>query len=820
MNRQKKVFYSARLEYIFNSNELHQVILIEAPAGYGKTTQSYYYYLRLSKSKGCKTIWIDKRQHKDINELLCPFLQKDVNSWIFIDDAHKLDASLVEKLVETVLQSQSGLKLFLIRRPVLQPKFSKLSLNNEIVKIGVQDLSFTRDEIRNYLKCSKQIAKNIYDISEGLPVCISVFKASGVNNRTNQRDLSNVDLEIFWAFVKEEIISQLPKAYLSRLCSLSILDPFDFEDAKNVLDVSSEELAILLRKLDPVWVGTQQKGHINACVRECLNQLAWEEKPQEMKDLHLKAGQYYWEKGNLVIALAHASKSGRTSYICNMIENSGGVYLLINEGLERVKQVMAFTNDQITTRYPRLLLIKALLHIKEGNLAGANRYWKLARDKSEGFLHDREGGDDKALRSESRVVGSLLAGYGCHSLEEQIELAQPMLKEADIDGHNDTQQGFLHTVICIHNLQNGNFANVRKHAALSESAFENAGSNYGRLYLDFHRAGASYAEGRAEEARFFCAKAETLRRKYFPLDSGIKSIGNIFTSELSCEAGSFIGAKRKLSGLHKKIQHGEAWFDVYAAAIQAFAYVKYLELGYLSSVTLLSEIRDVAKAKGLKRVVRFIDTIRMELACRDLKISEAERLSLKLDLEGVINDPDMREHLMWREYKNIVVASAMYLKMQGSVDESRRHLNDLIKYGDRSGNKVCQLYGLANLAVQDEGELVRFGNLVCATGYVLPIALSPKLRRMCESDPQLKLITRRVVDQVSLLSPQKKDGFTLREKEVLRILERGDSDKGIAVELDVSVHAVRFHMKNIFNKTGARDRHSALVLAKGMLAKW
>jgi len=60
-------------------------------------------------------------------------------------------------------------------------------------------------------------------------------------------------------------------------------------------------------------------------------------------------------------------------------------------------------------------------------------------------------------------------------------------------------------------------------------------------------------------------------------------------------------------------------------------------------------------------------------------------------------------------------------------------------------------------------------------------------------------------------------GFTnlsAREKDVMSVLVKGASNKEIARELEITERTVKAHMSSIFQKTGAPDRISLILMAK------
>jgi len=80
-------------------------------------------------------------------------------------------------------------------------------------------------------------------------------------------------------------------------------------------------------------------------------------------------------------------------------------------------------------------------------------------------------------------------------------------------------------------------------------------------------------------------------------------------------------------------------------------------------------------------------------------------------------------------------------------------------------------------------------------------------------------VTRRVIEafvampEPSAPSPDRLEGLTAREVEVLRLLAQGRSNADIAAELIVSAATAKTHVSNILTKLRLRDRIQAVIYA-------
>jgi DNA-binding NarL/FixJ family response regulator len=126
------------------------------------------------------------------------------------------------------------------------------------------------------------------------------------------------------------------------------------------------------------------------------------------------------------------------------------------------------------------------------------------------------------------------------------------------------------------------------------------------------------------------------------------------------------------------------------------------------------------------------------------------------------------------------------------------------------------------LTAYDTEERVLAALKAGAVGYVLKGApageIAQAIRAVAGGGSYLTpRVAARVVAQVK--APRRSGLLTARERQVLRLVARGRSNKQIARDLAITERTIKFHMTSIFNKLGADNRAQAIAIAaqRGLL---
>ncbi len=124
------------------------------------------------------------------------------------------------------------------------------------------------------------------------------------------------------------------------------------------------------------------------------------------------------------------------------------------------------------------------------------------------------------------------------------------------------------------------------------------------------------------------------------------------------------------------------------------------------------------------------------------------------------------------------------------------------------------------LTIYDDDE--RIFNALCAgaCGYLLkktpPVRLLDALREgVAGGSPMSPEVARRVITLFREIRPPERADYDLspHETRLLKMLVEGHNYKTAAVEIGVTVHAVSFHMRNIYEKLQVHSKSEAVAVA-------
>jgi len=841
----------------------YPITFVEAPAGYGKTVLLKYWYDAVLKNED-RAIWLfldeedtaetilhyllfavgdeqtdtqninaDGAHHQGLFQFLSRLEADAETVYIFLDDLERVtDQSALQLLDVLVDRLPQNVKLIMAGRQNPGIDLVPSELNGLILSLSIDHLKFRARDYAGFFEddISQALIEDIDQKTEGWGAALQMLKIA----LAKKGDQSFKDIlhdfsgqsRLPSQYIANQIYMLLPKDLKNYLKRLSAIEWFDQHIADQMTG-GGYDLQLLTK--DPKLIGflytSDQEGgalRMHALLREyCLQQLK-NDSLEDYAKQHALAARIMAARGHLVKALKHALQGNNEDLFVEIFENFGGLTIWLHEGMGRLTEAVKLFRPHMNLTYPRLGLAECIVLIKQARLTDAEKLLKRLIEATDNFTQNCSSSSPEGIALDHNFVRSMMTVYGCKDLNIQ-KVTSLLADDVNGEGEEEIVLGHNKTLLCALYAQKAEFAAARVAGHEAIDHFRNASSEYGVLFIDFHLGSVEMAAGRAQRAVKHYDKARRVAKQQFPTDPGPKLIGDILSFELAVERNEQTGMNSRLNNILNKLHTNEAWLDIYMAA--------YVAVGrYLQRVNGLDKLEhflddglEYASGMGIRRLRDVILLVKAEALLVHDKIDEADELLAMCNLPLDDLSKVTLEAFSWREIELIATVSIMADIARQKYDQALQksvlfdqyaHKADLIRslvkasalisvihiHHERWDHAANQLHGIAGYLTQNQY-------------YNLFLNYHDDFARLKEvmADEEFSLEFEELYNSIDSLKSANDDiAFSDRERTVIGYLREGLQDKQIARKIGFSEHAVRYHLKKIYQKVHAANRTEAI----------
>jgi ATP/maltotriose-dependent transcriptional regulator MalT len=853
----------------------HKVVLVTAPAGYGKTALLTQWRMAL-RAAGMRTAWmsVTADQH-DPAQLLTYLAMSLIDAGVdlgpverlfeqgfadtpipaavaavagqlardslpivlLIDDIHHLPRTTADQVLGPLLLPGLPLvHLAMAGRTRSALPFAGLRTRGELLEIGADTLRFGAREIEALLPDLAMSQRELLAArTEGWPVALQLARLwltakpervaliAGFSGRTAE----------VAEYLTEQVLADLPstaRRTLEATAPLETICAGVVEAVTGSIKAWAElttlpALAHLVVPLDEA----REWYRLHPLLADYLrNRLHLEDSTAE-EQCHARASIWFEEHGIIHDAVRHAAAAGDLDRAASLIERTGGWELIVFGGAGLLRALLAEIPSNRLAAYPRVELFRAFLDAKEGAVVEGRKRYDEVRAAVE-----RTGAIPSVttpLGRDLRFVGYLVTRYEDQPVEP--DALQAIYREVEALAPQDAiGRAALLNAACLLGLALGEMHAAHEACDRAVREMRNLGSVLGLNYCALHLGLASLHLGHRREAEATFREALDLAEENYGADSGLRALADIHLAVAFLARGNVAGAADLFARSLEHIETFDGWTDIYAEGYAA-AISMALNTGALDQAEAYVE-RAFATAvqRRLARLERLVRAYRARLHLRAGRLDEA-RIALTW-CSGEWRETPFR----WREHHANGIAAAELAIVSGKPTEARLILADLgaaaaIGHRVRDARVVEFLTAVADYVAgaKDEASAALISLLepalleddteflVDSGTLVVPLL---QYARQWTRDHGASTLSRQTLGAalarlavISATQPESPQAIlSARELEVLLELARASPNKVIARALQMTENTVKFHLKNIFQKLGVRHRGHAIIAAR------
>lgn len=762
---------------------------------------------------------------------------------LILDDFERTDSTEINRLLEVLLSDMPpNMHLGLASRVRPSLSLSKLNARGLVRELDGEVLRFSRHELLEFFGSSVPVADVplLAERTEGWPVAVQfalLWLRSSQDARSRLATFSGRTRQVA-AYMAEQILVSMRPELQRFLIETSILENIErdvadavreSQDSHRLLEEIGALAPLVTTRFEP-----ERSCRLHPLFAEFLRDLLAREGADVVRTLYARAARHYAARGHLAAAMRLACKGEQEELAARFLLDTGVLRVYLQDGVARLRAVMALLSERIIETNPRLRLASVLLMAKEGRLAEA---WALLKQirAAAGVSLDSMGFPTTPLEADLILIESIFENYRrVIPPQEYVAGIQRMVYCGGSDG---IFLCVLETVLAHVYQRRGDLDRSEFAAQTARARYKMLHSNYGEASAEIHFALSDVARGRlvAAERRL----NSTLRRaqRDFRADVGLAAGFKAILAEVCYERNDLTGAGRWVEQAEELLESIQGWFDFYAMGYGTAARLAFWAEGLDASLSVLERAEQACERNGLRSFDVWLNALRAQLLCAAGSRERVTRLTASLQ-SAVESLP----HTHWRQHDAVLVALAMSALGRGDAPLARTLAEQMRTHALRGPRTVSLmrahlLVGLSECLEERENgarhaveEALRLGY---PEGVIRPfldfglVGRAPMERLLehasqrAESEGHREfasqvLRTMRadviVVDTLTLTS---------RESLILQELSRGSTNKVIARRLGLSDRTVKLLLANLFTKLNVTHRRAAATEARrrGLLSE-
>jgi LuxR family maltose regulon positive regulatory protein len=847
-----------------------QLVLIHAPAGFGKTTVMLQ-VLEVVRQQGARTAWLTvDAADNDVGRFLS-FLGAAVAALdgqdsqlaaagneatgrlaldvldaiaavpipfaLFIDDFEAIQNPPVFSLVRQVIEQlpQHG-RVLIGSRIVPDLGIARLRAQGQVLEIHAMDLRFSLSEAEDFLQGkrglelqSAEVAR-LQHVTEGWPVALWLASLA-LERNPHPHELAarfSAANAAVAEYLAEEVLARLPERVREFMLRTSILGQLNARlcdallggtGSQAILD-NLERTGLLVQpgSMERDWF--RYHSLFGSFLRTQLERLH----PQELPQLQRSAARWYEAQRRPIPAMEHALASGDSSYALALVDQH--VEQLLQEGRIRlVVRLLDAAAPEDLVHWPRL----RLSHAWALSLTRGGQYAMRLLDNIESTT---------TLDAQSRPHALALRAMVLNMIDRFDDAYAAGLQALD---HVPPSQAFafsfLRTTLANLHVIMGRYASARDLLDRSRAVLEPPGGPFMTIYAQCVDGVIDLLHGRLQQATARFRQSAGVGARSAFMDTNGNSMAGILLAEALYEQNQLADSERLLN-VYVPLMQEVGLSDHLICGHRNLARIAYWRGDVERALQVVTQLEFLGHHRGLPRLVASAQLERARLALWRGDAAAArealQRARATLDWSEV-----MKRSLFGNDADTLVEGQLRCMIHSGAADEAVPLLKQELEHAEaakrqrralrlrillalaleRNGNDKAALRTLRD-ALQlgrqerfvrtflDEGEL--FAQLL------RKLAAARQSHLEHDETESLRYLESLLepVPQPREVASQAVETLTRKELEILQLLAEGLSNLAIAERLFISETTVRTHLRSINAKFGSHSRTQAVAVAR------
>lgn len=846
------------------------LVLVTAPAGFGKTTAMSQVF-REMKERGLPVAWLtldaadndlarismylaaalrDLFAHRvtDANmlsEAAAHFSTANARMYglldelpqisapfsLFLDECeHITDPQVLAFLNRLISLLDLGQRLIVGSRRPPNLHLGKLRVQGRLTELGTEMLRFSEAETRMFVRESMQVEiedtdlNHLHDQTEGWAAALQLATSANRLGKPGKLALPSALLGSIADYLAEDVLDRLPREQRDFLLKSSIFERFCPSMCDAVFDTGDSEVWIaktnaenlFINKIDAEgdWYRYHPLFH-EFLQRECASVFRL-----QLQEMHVRAATWLGKAGRTGAGIAHALTANDHELAADLIDQCAMRYVRTGQ-IKVVRDWVALLSQASLEKRPSLIVAGAY----------ANTYLHRYKEAS-ALIAMLDSVDTKGhdISNDLLLIRVMLATWS-DKVSTAFDIAVKSLDE--LPESDPYVVGIIQNVVAYCHVCHGYLFFYHRAVAAAKRALGSIDALHGLTYSAYLEGSTSLCQADANGLR----ASATL--------SFSKFVGQTHSSASPVSVSNLLEAHYEMNDLELVRPLADDYLemirdtcipDQIILAHRVVARMHVLHNQQAKALEILNILQDLGDARGIQRFSASARLDRIWIATLNGDLATVNRLLPLVEAESI-----------WKPFEGIwtfaediedpFIAKCRYAIVSGDVTKTLVQIDGAIRLAEsasrrrrvlrlqclqaqchevsRRRQRAVEIMERVLITAQTSG-LVR---LFADEAWCLsPILEAISLRKSAVSQEYLlkimeanKIHATPCVDGVSVTEQNADAGLSPRERQILKLLAEGHSNKELAVQVAVAESTIETYLHRINTKLGTRNRTQAVA---------
>lgn len=673
-----------RLHKRFAEAARHRLCIINAIAGYGKTTLMADWH-QAAADAGYATGWLSLDEFDREKETLFTYVLAmasaalpengdledllDANTetlsarslaaaliealetagvrvCLFLDDFHRAETDLMNDLLHTLIQyGPANLSLFIATRSYPRLGVAHLRTQGQAIDFQTSDLMLSPEDIVTISAghLAPEDAALLQQHTEGWPIACSIacyLMRTGDLNPADLHTFSGTNTELS-GYISEQVFNSLNEEEQTFLTLASVAERFS-GDLIAHLDTSLPAWraldSLLSRKviLSPLDSGGQWY-RCHQVLADYLYRQLLKRHGTTVEQLHSRASTWFFDNGLLREAVPQAIRGKNYEQAAQQLDASGGWRLAFEGKLEFVRQFMDLLPEDVVDRHPRLFMAHLAKLVREGDAVQARRQAYAFKLKSDAFTNIDGRTIPLNIRTELDVIVDVLLDMYADTPTTAPKMAFLASLLDRIDQNDKTLLSIVYECLMRQHLEQGDLAQANhclthlKRLDLGNSK----NSIYAFAYQCIDAVMIAVAEIRLREAKREIDQAKDLIARHPTVDFNLQAAVSVFEAEIAYLQNDLATASFLIDSSLTHLEKYDAGLIHYAPAFLSLFGITLAQGDRQAMDRVINRACAIAGERRLPRLQTLIKILEIKYLAMIGAVDEALHAARDIDLEGL-----------------------------------------------------------------------------------------------------------------------------------------------------------------------------------------